>query len=102
MIEAAGERLPVRLEAVDSNGLLPLRATEKNYVRAYDLRRFMRRELGIATPPPSEEAPASEGEDEDDEREEAVAGRVLDERPHREQVQVDERALDVVEGFIRL
>jgi deoxyribodipyrimidine photo-lyase len=45
MIAAAATRLSVRLEAVDSNGLLPMRATEKVFARAHDFRRFLQREL---------------------------------------------------------
>ncbi len=45
MIAAAGEKLPVRLEAVDSNGILPMRATDKVFARAYDFRRYLQREL---------------------------------------------------------
>ncbi len=35
----------VLVEAVDHNGLLPLRASGKLFLRAYDLRRFLQREL---------------------------------------------------------
>lgn len=45
MIAAAAERLPVRVEAVDSNGLLPLRAVPTVFTRARDFRRFLQREL---------------------------------------------------------
>src|SRR5215218_10226419 len=45
MVAAAGARLPVLLEAVDSNGLLPLRATEKAFATAYHFRRFLQKEL---------------------------------------------------------
>jgi deoxyribodipyrimidine photo-lyase len=45
MVESAARRLVVRLEAVDSNGLLPLRAAERAFERAYDFRRFLQREL---------------------------------------------------------
>ena len=45
MVAAAGRKLPVRLEAVDSNGLLPLRAAEKAYVTAAHFRRFLQKEL---------------------------------------------------------
>ncbi len=45
MIEAAGSKLERRLEAVDSNGVLPMRAAEKVYLRAYDFRRFLHRNL---------------------------------------------------------
>lgn len=38
-------RLPVCFEIVDSNGLLPMRATEKVFARAVDLRRYLQREL---------------------------------------------------------
>lgn len=45
MAEAAARRLDVRLEAVDSNGLLPIHASPKDFARAYDFRRFLQREL---------------------------------------------------------
>ena len=45
MVAAAGEQLDVRLEAVDSNGLLPMRAAQKTFVRAFDFRRFLQVEL---------------------------------------------------------
>ncbi len=35
----------VAVESVDSNGLLPLRASERPFARAYDFRRFVQREL---------------------------------------------------------
>lgn len=45
MLRAAGERLPVLLEAVDSNGLFPLRAAERVFVTAYDFRRTLQKVL---------------------------------------------------------
>ena len=45
MIEAAGHQISVRLEAVDSNGLYPIRATERVFQRAHDFRRHLHREL---------------------------------------------------------
>lgn len=45
MQQAAAERLPVRCEAVDGNGLLPLRACPKVFLRAVDFRRFLQRNL---------------------------------------------------------
>jgi deoxyribodipyrimidine photo-lyase len=45
MTAAAAQRLDVRLLAVDSNGVLPLRAADTAFVRAYDFRRFLQREL---------------------------------------------------------
>lgn len=45
MIRAAGEKLMVRLEAVDSNGLYPLRAAERAFVTAYDFRRTLQKVL---------------------------------------------------------
>jgi deoxyribodipyrimidine photo-lyase len=44
-ISHAAEQLPVLLEMVDSNGLLPLRAADKVYMRAYDFRRFLQKVL---------------------------------------------------------
>jgi deoxyribodipyrimidine photo-lyase len=45
MVAAAAEKLDVRPEAVDSNGLLPIRATEQTFLRAFDFRRFLQKEL---------------------------------------------------------
>jgi deoxyribodipyrimidine photo-lyase len=45
MLAAAGRKLDVRLEAVDANGLLPLRATDKVFTAAHHFRRFLHREL---------------------------------------------------------
>jgi deoxyribodipyrimidine photo-lyase len=45
MVAAAGSRLEVRLEAVDSNGLLPLAAAATVYPTAHAFRRFLQREL---------------------------------------------------------
>lgn len=45
MVESAAKKLPVRLEAVDSNGLLPLNATKQVAFRAFDFRRFLQKEL---------------------------------------------------------
>ena len=45
MVAAAGRRLDVYFEAVDSNGLLPLRAAPKAFSRAVDFRRFLQKNL---------------------------------------------------------
>jgi deoxyribodipyrimidine photo-lyase len=45
LVVAAAPRLPVRLEAVDSNGLLPLRAAGEVFPTAYSFRRFLQRTL---------------------------------------------------------
>jgi deoxyribodipyrimidine photo-lyase len=45
MVESVGNRLAVALEAVDSNGLLPIRACEKVMGRAFDFRRFLQKKL---------------------------------------------------------
>ncbi len=47
MVAAAAERLPVALETVDGNGLLPLRAAPKTFSRAFDFRRFLQKNLGV-------------------------------------------------------
>ncbi len=54
MVAAAAERLAVLVEGVDHNGLLPLAATDRVFLRAYDLRRYLQREL----PNYLDEAPA--------------------------------------------
>ncbi len=45
MLRAAGEKVNVRLEAVDSNGLFPLRAAERAFVTAFDFRRTLQKVL---------------------------------------------------------
>lgn len=45
MVAAAGRRLPVRLEQVDGNGLLPLRAPDRAYTHAHHFRRFVQKTL---------------------------------------------------------
>jgi deoxyribodipyrimidine photo-lyase len=45
MVATAGSQLDVRLETVDSNGMLPLRATERPYLRAFDFRRHLQRHI---------------------------------------------------------
>lgn len=45
MVEAAARQLPIRLEQVDSNGLLPLRAADRAFVTARSFRRFLQQEL---------------------------------------------------------
>lgn len=45
MQAAAASRLDVRMEAVDSNGLYPMRATERVFARAVDFRRHLQKTL---------------------------------------------------------
>jgi deoxyribodipyrimidine photo-lyase len=45
MVAAVAPRLPVRLEQVDSNGLLPLRATDRVFTTAFSFRAFLQKEL---------------------------------------------------------
>jgi deoxyribodipyrimidine photo-lyase len=45
MLEAARSRIATRFEAVDSNGLLPVRAADRAFSRAFDFRRFLQRVL---------------------------------------------------------
>ena len=45
MVSAAAARLPVRLEAVDSNGLLPLHATDRIFSTAFSFRAFLQKQL---------------------------------------------------------
>ncbi len=46
LLRGAVSRLRTRLEAVDSNGLLPMREAPKAFARAYDFRRFLQKSLG--------------------------------------------------------
>ncbi|MCB9584661.1 MAG: deoxyribodipyrimidine photolyase [Polyangiaceae bacterium] len=45
MVKAAANKLDVRLEMVDSNGVLPMRASNKAFERAFDFRRHLQKEL---------------------------------------------------------
>jgi deoxyribodipyrimidine photo-lyase len=45
MIQAASAKIDVLMEKVDSNGLLPFRAADRVFLRAFDFRRFLQREL---------------------------------------------------------
>jgi deoxyribodipyrimidine photo-lyase len=45
MVKLVAGRMPVQLEAVDSNGLLPLRATDHDYPTAYAFRRWLQKTL---------------------------------------------------------
>jgi len=45
MQNAAAGRIDARLEVVDGNGILPLRATDKVFSRAFDFRRFLQKTL---------------------------------------------------------
>jgi deoxyribodipyrimidine photo-lyase len=45
MLVATAPRLGVRLEAVDSNGLIPLRAPQRVFSRAFDFRRWLQKNL---------------------------------------------------------
>jgi deoxyribodipyrimidine photo-lyase len=45
MVAAAARQVEVRLEAVDSNGLLPLRAAERTFATAYAFRSFLQKHL---------------------------------------------------------
>jgi deoxyribodipyrimidine photo-lyase len=45
MLAAAARKVGVRLEAVDSNGLLPMRSATKAFTAAYHFRRYLHQEL---------------------------------------------------------
>ncbi len=42
---AAAKQVDILMESVDSNGLLPMQATQRVFSRAYDFRRFLQKEL---------------------------------------------------------
>jgi deoxyribodipyrimidine photo-lyase len=50
MVRAAARRLPVRLEAVDSNGILPLAASTRTFSAAAHFRRYVQKSLIAAMP----------------------------------------------------
>ncbi len=45
MLDAAAGKLSTRLEAIDGNGLLPLRATDGPFTTAYSFRRFLQKTI---------------------------------------------------------
>lgn len=45
MVAAAGAKLPVRLEAVDSNTVLPLSVPDRSFTTAYSFRRYLQKTL---------------------------------------------------------
>jgi deoxyribodipyrimidine photo-lyase len=56
MVASAGRRLPVRLEAVDGNGLLPMRAADRVFPTAFAMRRHLQQVLAAhigAVPEPA-------------------------------------------------
>ena len=59
MLAAAGPRLPVLLEAVDSNGLLPLAAVDRVFPTAFAFRRLLQEVLPAHLEEPPEEDPLS-------------------------------------------
>jgi deoxyribodipyrimidine photo-lyase len=56
MVSAASQKIPVFMEAVDSNGLLPMRSSDRIFATAYAFRRFLQKNL----PPYLMEIPAAE------------------------------------------
>jgi deoxyribodipyrimidine photo-lyase len=56
MVAAAAKKISVRMEAVDSCGMLPLRATERIFTTAHSFRRFLQKTL----PNHLDETPTSE------------------------------------------
>jgi deoxyribodipyrimidine photo-lyase len=61
MVAAAAQKLSVRLEAVDSNGLLPLRATDQVFRRAFDFRHYLQKSLPACLADFPSAAPFSKG-----------------------------------------
>ncbi len=57
MIEAAAKKLKVKLEALDSCGMLPLRATDRTFTTAHSFRRFLQKTLPEHLSVASEAAP---------------------------------------------
>ncbi len=45
MTSQVAKRLPVAVETIDSNGLLPMRATDRAFLRAFDFRRWLQKNL---------------------------------------------------------
>lgn len=47
MVASAAQRIPVLMESVDSNGLIPLAATEQAFATAYSFRRWIQKHLHL-------------------------------------------------------
>jgi deoxyribodipyrimidine photo-lyase len=47
MVDAASRRVPVLMESVDSNGLFPLAASDKEFATAYAFRRWIQNNLSV-------------------------------------------------------
>ncbi|QGJ68508.1 Deoxyribodipyrimidine photo-lyase type II [Planctomycetales bacterium 10988] len=47
MVRLVGRRIDVRMEKIDSNGLLPLRATDRVFTKAHSFRRHLQKELPL-------------------------------------------------------
>jgi deoxyribodipyrimidine photo-lyase len=62
MVAAAGAKLAVRLEAVDSCGLLPIRLADKSHPTAYSFRRFLQRNAEAVLGELAAEAPLERAE----------------------------------------
>ena len=45
MVQSATKQIPVTFELIDSNGMFPMRATDRIFSRAYDFRRFLQKNL---------------------------------------------------------
>jgi deoxyribodipyrimidine photo-lyase len=45
MAASASKKIPVRMELVDSNGILPMRAADRVFTTAYSFRRFLQKKL---------------------------------------------------------
>lgn len=45
MVASASRQIPVRFELIDSNGILPMRSTDRVFARAHDFRRFLQKTL---------------------------------------------------------
>lgn len=63
MVRTAAASLPVRLEQVDGNGMLPLRAADRDFTVAHSFRRFLQKNLrphlaGVPVPDPLEDLAA--------------------------------------------
>ncbi len=59
MLDAAARKVSVAMEAVDSNGIVPMRAAAQAFPTAFAFRRFLQRELPSHLPDAPTEAPLS-------------------------------------------
>ena len=101
MIQSAAETIPTRLVKVDSNGLMPLRATERVYTTAYSFRRGIHKILpshlsqGFPLPEPLDAIALKPAGDQVG----AIIEAIQERWPRAEDELLEDRSAERLEGF---